>query len=223
MALFSHHPDAKRFTFDTTFEGGQVVTPARPKRAFTPEEVEAVRAEAFAAGERSAVARAEAEAAAAVAAAAAAAREGLGALARIAHDHRAASADLAMAAARKIAGAALDAFPQAPASAAFEALARELEAVPRLLVSTAPGGAEALQAALDRAAQVAGYPGQIVVRADAACAPAAFIFDWGDGRAQFDPETAAARVAEAVDAALAAEGLHGETLIPPPPSSGMET
>ena len=45
-------------------------------------------------------------------------------------------------------------------------------------------------------------------------APLPFAFDWGEGRAAFDPEVSAARVAEALDAALAAEGLHAEPLLP---------
>jgi flagellar assembly protein FliH len=39
---------------------------------------------------------------------------------------------------------------------------------------------------------------------------AAFVFDWGDGRAAFDPVAASERVGEALAAALAAEGLHAE-------------
>ena len=45
---------------------------------------------------------------------------------------------------------------------------------------------------------------------------AAFTLDWGEGRAAFDPEAAAARVAAALDEALAAEGLHAEPLLPTP-------
>jgi flagellar assembly protein FliH len=50
---------------------------------------------------------------------------------------------------------------------------------------------------------------------------AAFVLDGGDGRAAFDPNAAAARVAEALEAALAAEGLHGDALTPnnAPPSA----
>jgi flagellar assembly protein FliH len=43
--------------------------------------------------------------------------------------------------------------------------------------------------------------------------PAAFVLDWGDGKAAFDPQDAALRVAAALDAALAAEGLHAEPLL----------
>ncbi len=41
------------------------------------------------------------------------------------------------------------------------------------------------------------------------------MLDWGDGSAAFDPAGAAARVAEALEGALAAEGLHAEALALP--------
>ena len=44
----------RKFVFDTVFEGDNVVyTAPRPKRSYTPEEVELIRAEAFAEGQRS--------------------------------------------------------------------------------------------------------------------------------------------------------------------------
>ena len=38
------------FTFDTVFDGGRVITPVKPKRSFSHDEVEAIRTAAFAAG-----------------------------------------------------------------------------------------------------------------------------------------------------------------------------
>ncbi|HUO23751.1 MAG TPA: flagellar assembly protein FliH [Caulobacteraceae bacterium] len=208
----------RKFILDTVFEGDAVVYSApRPKRSYTPEEVEAIRAECFAEGQRSATARAEEAQAEALRQIALAAAGALGTLAAVAHEHRAGSARLAMAAARKIADAALDAFPQAPIDAALEALAREIEAVPRLVARVAPDRAEAVQAALAQTAAAAGYPGQIVARAEPSLSGAAFVLDWGDGSAAFDPEQAAARVAHALDQALAAEGLHAEPLLPASP------
>ena len=52
-----------------------------------------------------------------------------------------------------------------------------------------------------------------MARGDGGMAPAAFSFDWGDGRAAFDPDEATRRVAEALEAAIAAEGLHAESLL----------
>jgi flagellar assembly protein FliH len=205
----------RKFTFDTVFDGDGVVSYAatRPKRAFSPDEVEQVRNQAFAEGERSAVVRAEEAAAASLADIARSTRTALGALAHLAHEHRTACAELALACARTIAGAALERFPQAPAQAALQSLAREIEAAPKLAVRTAPDMVERLQAALDVTAQACGFPGQIVVKGDPALPDAAFVLDWGDGRAAFDPTQAAERVTDALHTALAAEGLHAEPLI----------
>ena len=87
----------------------------------------------------------------------------LGALVKVAHEHRTACAELALASARAIAGAALERFPEAPAQAALAALTREIEATPRLLARAAPEQVERLQAALDETARACGFPGQILV------------------------------------------------------------
>lgn len=210
-------PTPQKFGFDTVFDdaGAVAFTPLRAKRAYTPDEVEQIRREAFAEGERSTTAMAQAQIAAAVGQIAGDCQGALAALARVAHDHRVHSAELALAAARKIADSALERFPQAPVAAAMVELAREIEAQPRLLVRVAPDLVEAVQAELEAAAQAIGFSGQIIARADPALPSAAFHLDWGEGRAAFDPEAAAARVAEALDAALAAEGLHAELLLPP--------
>jgi flagellar assembly protein FliH len=206
----------QRFSFDTVFEdNGRVIQPIRPKKSFTPEEVEAIRAECFAEGQRSAVAQAQEALAFAVSQIAGAAQGALGGLAMVAHEHRAGTARLALAAAGKIADAALARFPEAPAAAALDQLAREVEAVPKLIARASPEHLDAMQAALNDAAAAAGYPGQIIVRADPALPLAAFVLDWGDGSAAFDPVTAAARVGEALDNALAAEGFHAESLTLP--------
>lgn len=209
-------PAHKPFGFDTVFDDAGAVSyqaPAR-KRLFTPEEVEQIRAAAFAEGERSAVAQAEGQAADALADIARASRSALTALAAVAHEHRVGTAELALAAARRIADAALSRFPDAPVTAALETLAREVEAQPRLTVRVAAGLEGRVQAALDQTAEAIGFQGRITARADATLPLAAFVLDWGDGKAAFDPLAAAERVAAALDAALAAEGLHAEPLIP---------
>jgi len=202
----------QRFGFDTEFngEGGIAYAPPAVKRVFLPEEVERIRTQAYAEGEHTATVRAEEAVAAALTQIAEASRSALGRLAQLAHEHRAACAELAMAAARVISSAALDGLPEAPAAAALQALAHEIEATPRLIVRAAPDLVARLQSALDQTAEACGFPGQIVVKADPALAMAAFVFDWGDGRASFDPAQAAERVADALRTALAAEAPHTE-------------
>ena len=204
----------KRFTFDTVFDDrGGMTAPPRVKKSFTLEELELAKAQAYAAGEQSAVAQAEREAAMALNQVGQAIHSAFSTLAAVAHEHREGSAMLALACGRAIADAALDQFPEAPTQAALVALAREVEASPKLTVRVAPHLVERTQAALEATAQAIGFPGQILARPDAMPA-AAFLLDWGDGRAAFNPDEAAARVTKALEAAIAAEGLHAEPLLP---------
>jgi len=209
----------RKFTFDTVFDGDRVIVPPKPKTAFTAQEVEQARAQGFAEGQRTVVAKAEADAAAALSETVRAIRDAMTALSALAHEHRAGSARLAMAAGRRIADAALDRFPEAPALAALDALAREVEAQPRLIVRTSPARLTRLEAALTQASETAGFAGRLVVKTDPKLAGAAFTFDWGEGRAAFDPDAAAERIAVALEEALSAEGLHAEPL-PIPPAEG---
>jgi flagellar assembly protein FliH len=130
----------------------------------------------------------------------------------VAHEHRGGSAELALTAARKVADAALERFPHAPVEAAIQALSREVDAAPRLVVRCVAADPARLEADLARAAEAAGYPGQVSVKAEPGPPSAAFVLDWGEGRAAFDPATAAARIEAALQAALVAEGLHAEPL-----------
>ena len=82
----------------------------------------------------------------------------------MAHDHRVGSAELALACGQAVADAALDAFPRAPLQAALDSLAREIESVPRLVVTVSPALAEGLEPLLAQAAQSIGFAGQIQVR-----------------------------------------------------------
>ena len=205
----------QKFAFDTVFDSaGAAHAPPRPKRLFTAEVVETVRAQAFAEGERRALTSTAAQQAQALSQVSAAIAQAMPKLAGVAHDHREGSAQLAMACGRAIADAALDQFPHAPIRAALESLAREIEAAPRLVVHVPANLADGLQPLLEETAQAIGYAGAIQVRPSSAVGPAAFTLDFGDGAAAFDPAAAAQRVAQALQAALAAEGLHAEPLIP---------
>jgi flagellar assembly protein FliH len=144
----------------------------------------------------------------------------MGALARVAHDHRVGSAELAQACARAIADAALERFPTAPLEAALEILAGEVEAAPRLIVRTASADPEVAKK-LEALAEARGLPGQILVKPEPGPNAAAFSLDWVDGKAAYDPEAAARRVAAALSEALEAEGLHAEPLLPEEDQDGF--
>ncbi|MGZ8363544.1 MAG: flagellar assembly protein FliH [Caulobacteraceae bacterium] len=200
------------FIFETVFDGDQVIEATPRKQLYSAREVELIRAECLLEGERRAHATESGRIATALEDIAATARQALAALQETAHAHRCGSAELAMSAARAIAEAALARFPGAPAQAALEALAREVESSPRLAFRCAPDLVETLQATLSETADRAGVTGKITVAADPAMPAAAFLFDWGAGRAAYDPAAAAKRVSDALNAALAAEGLHAEAV-----------
>ena len=208
--------EQERFAFGAVFEATGEVTSAapRPKRTYSADEVDAIRRAAEADGEARALNGVASRQADALAVIARAAQQALPSLAGVAHEHRVGSAELALACASAIAAAALDKFPQAPVQAALAALAREIEAAPRLVVTADADLVEGLRAVLEETAQAVGYPGAIQVRADPTAPPHAFTLDFGDGSASFDPAAATQRVAQTLHAALAAEGLHAEPLIP---------
>jgi flagellar assembly protein FliH len=207
---------ARPFSFDTDFGHAGAAAP-RAKRVYLAAEVEEIRQAARKEGERVAVAEAEAAQARLLAEIAGCAKAALASLAQAAHEHKQGSAELALAAARVIASGALARFPEAPIKAALEALAREVEAQPRLVVRLADPG-EKLRSAVETALAEAGFAGQLAFRADPDLPAAGFVIEWADGRAGFDPKEAERRIAESFEAALAAEGLHGEAVLPAPDS-----
>ena len=206
---------ARPFIFDTEFDAdGTVVRPSswKPaKRSYLPAEVDALVAQARLEAREQALAEAESLRAMALNVVAQATTQALPGLKAVAQAHREQAAELALAAARAIADAALDRFPQAPLKAALEALAQEVDASPRLVVRAA-GLDEAGCAMIAQAAADAGFTGAVAFRDAGGGTQAAFQLEWADGRADYDPARAAARVAETLRAALAAEAGHAETL-----------
>ena len=177
------------FAFDTEFsDTGAVLTASsfRPiKRAYAPAEGEALVAQALA--------------------------QAMPALAGVAQAHREQSAELALTAARVVAGAALEHFPLGPLKTALEALSQEIEASPRLVVQSSGLSGETRHA-IEALCADAGFSGAVLFREEPMSSPAAFRLEWADGRADYDPAAAAERMAAALSAALAAEAGHAETL-----------
>lgn len=211
-------PQHQPFVFSTEFDASGEVVSARPtrtvKRVYLAAEVEALVAQARAEAREQAMAELEGVQAMALAEIGQAVGRALPGLARVAHEHRAASADLALAAARIIAGSALEQTPQGPLHEALEALGHEIDATPRLVVRTG-GLSDDARGRIEAVCAEAGFTGQVSFRDDPGMDVAAFALEWADGRAEYSPEDSARRVGEALAAALAAEGGHAETLTAP--------
>lgn len=206
---------SRPFIFDTEFDAaGVVVQPSAwqpAKRAFSPAEVEGLVAQARQEAREAALAESAGQQAQALAAIAQSIAHAAPALAQIARTHREQSAELALAAARVVAAAALDRFPAGPLQAALEALGRELDASPRLVVRAAGIDGDA-RARVEALCADAGFTGLVAFRDEPGLPPASFRLEWADGRAEFDAEAAFARMAETLESALAAEAGHAETL-----------
>ena len=206
---------ARPFIFDTEFDAaGVVVQPSAwqpAKRAYTPNEVEALVAQGRQEAREAALAEAASLQAQALSAIAQAVAHAAPALTQVARAHREQSADLALAAARVVAGAALDRFPAGPLQAALETLGHEIDASPRLVVRTA-GLDEDARGRLESLCADAGFTGLVAFRDEPGLPAASFRLEWSDGRAEFDADAAFSRMAEALHSALAAEAGHAETL-----------
>lgn len=205
------------FAFDTEFDGdGGIVRGGAPfvptKRSYLPAEVEALVAQGRLEAREAALAEVESLQAMALVTIGQAVASAAPALAQVAQAHREQSAELALAAARVIASAALERFPSGPLQAALETLGQEIDASPRMVVR-AQGLDEAVQAKIEALCVDAGFSGLVSFRDDPALPVAAFQLEWADGRADYDPAEAAQRMAEALKAALAAEAGHAETLM----------
>lgn len=211
------------FSFDTEFDAsGVVVQPSAwqpTRRAYAVAEVEALVAEARRQAREEALAEAESLQAMALSAIGEALTAAVPALSRVARAHREQSAELALAAARVVAAAALDRFPAAPLQAALEALGQEIDASPRMVIRT---GAldDVARSRIEQLCADAGFTGVAAFRDEPGMPPAAFQLEWADGRAEFEPDAAFTRMREALHSALAAEAGHAETLTPDNPLEG---
>ncbi|MBN8553472.1 MAG: flagellar assembly protein FlbE [Caulobacterales bacterium] len=198
----------QKFGFNTWFDDdGQVVSEApmpRIKRAYLPAEVEVIRAEAFREGQADQQRRDESRLAEAVSQISTACAQALGGLDRLVARYQSEAATLAVATGEIIGNGALERYPQAPVAAALEAMAQELASASRLVVRVNAKDA-GVQAAVEKAAGDAGFAGRVLVRDEPDLAPAAFVLEWPDGRAEYDPAEAAERVRDALAAALSAE------------------
>lgn len=195
--------NVRKYAFATEFAADGAILREAAKPA-TPEEIEAKCAAAYESGKADALAEAERRAAAALEDLA---REAAGVTARFEAEHRALreeAARVAFAAARKIAGAALDGFGTERALAAIEAAMNALRHQPRLLIRLSPQSAEALGPRIEAMRTANAYENIVQVRADAGLSAGAVSIDWSDGVAHLDAEDVAERVGALIDAALAA-------------------
>ncbi|MFT3728230.1 MAG: hypothetical protein QM759_10445 [Terricaulis sp.] len=201
---------ARKFAFDTEFAPDGAIVRGAPKR-LSPEEIEAQTAQAYDRGRDDALAEAERQAAAALQALGRSTDALLARLNAECNAMRAEAAHVAFAAAKKIAGEALDAFGAERAAAAIDAAMIALRHQPRLVVKLAPAAADVLRPRIAEMSEAHAYASAVLVRGEDGLGAGEVVIDWAEGVIVSDPADAAARIHALIDAALAVDDtLHGE-------------
>jgi len=192
----------RKFAFDTEFAPDGAILTDAPKR-LTPEEIEAECKVAYERGKQDAVAQAERQAAAALEMLAGAASAVLTRLDAESRAMREEAAHVALAAARKIAGAALEGFAAERVAAAVEAAMDNLRHQPRLIVKLAPDAAEQLKPRIAEMTEAHGYASAVLVRVQEGLHKGEVVIDWTDGLIASSPQETETRIAALIEAALA--------------------
>ena len=193
-------PRAVKYTFDTVF-GDTEAAPAsapRPRSSYSSDEVERIRSETFAAGKADAEARASTLKADAISNIG----EGLASLLQsvdtMEKSMREESVALALAVARKLAEAALNAFPLREIQDVVTDCLHKLHREPRLVVRVPAQMSDALQAEIHELADRHGFAGRIVVLPEPALCGADCRVEWAGGGLERDLSTNLAAIDEAV-------------------------
>ncbi|HEY1963019.1 MAG TPA: FliH/SctL family protein [Rhizomicrobium sp.] len=205
---------AAKYTFDTEFrtDGDLVsaVARGRQKKSLTQEELDEVCAEARTEGMNAGQVRAQE----AIAAAAHDAAQAIAAaLAQIAHDYevlRSEAADIALAAARKLARSALAALPAAEVEAMLREAMHQAIGEPRILLRAAPAVAEAISRHLTDIAHEEGYDGRVQISADPSLKDADCRIEWRGGGAERAESTIEAAIADLIARRFAIQEITKE-------------
>jgi flagellar assembly protein FliH len=195
--------NARKFTFDTVFSAGSDIASdaarARQKKLMTQGEIDQITADAHIEGTKAAEARALEAIAAGAKEAIAALRHALASSSGEIEAVRAQSVDVALAAARKLARAAIASAPAEEIEAALREAIHQAIGEPRIVLRASPGLAEALNARIADIALEEGFDGRVQISADPALAGADCRIEWRGGGA----ERTQAAIEEALSALIA--------------------
>ena len=191
-----------KFTFDTEFKGQSDVVSdaarARQKQTLTTEEIEALRTQWEAQGAQTAAVRATENIDRTIAGLIAQLREVLDQSRAEIEIVRAEAALLALAAAKKIAPAALAALPAGDVENALREAMHQALGEPRLTLRAAPEVIAALESRIAEIAHEEGYDGRVMLAADPAILNADCRIEWRGGGS----ERSEAAIEAALDALI---------------------
>jgi flagellar assembly protein FliH len=179
---------AAKFTFDTEFTGAEdrraPAAHARQKQTLTNEELAKLQASARSEGENNSQVRAAEALERTIAALTISVRAALDTSHAEIETLRDDAARLALAMAKRIAPAALDALPAGDVEIALRQAMHQAIAEPRITLRAAPAVAEILEPRLADIAHEEGYEGRVAVAADPAMTGADCRIEWRGGGAE---------------------------------------
>jgi flagellar assembly protein FliH len=180
--------NATRFTFDTVFgpadNAASGKTHTRQRKVLTEAEIDILLKDARADGMRAGEVAALESIASGTREAAQALRDVLRTVAAQAEIVRADAVTIAYSLARKVASAAVAAFPVGEVESALRKAMHEAIGEPRIVLHAPPEVAEALAGRIAEIAQDEGYDGRVQISADASLAGADCRIDWRGGGAE---------------------------------------
>lgn len=192
-----------KFTFDTEFRGSSDVASeaarTRQKKTLSVEEIETMRSDAQAEGAEAASVRAAENIERTAAALVIALRAALDQSHAEIEGVRAEAALLALAAAKKIAPAALAALPAGDVENALREAMHQAIGEPRITLRAAPDVIAALEGKVEAVAHEEGYDGRVILAADPAITGADCRIEWRGGGS----ERSEAAIEAALDALIA--------------------
>jgi flagellar assembly protein FliH len=191
-----------KYTFDIEFrpEGDLVsnAARARQKKAYSTEEIDTLSSRAREQGMKAGQVRAAEQQTQEVGKLVAALREVVQRSSRATEDVREEASLIALAAARKLAGFAIDALPSADVEEVLRHALHQALGEPRIVLHASPKVADILRPKLAEIAQEEGFEGRVVVTGDAAMGHADCRIEWRGGGAERSQAAIEAAIAELI-------------------------
>jgi len=193
---------ASKYTFDVEFrpEGDLVsnAARARQKKTYTTEEIDQLSARAREQGMKAGQVRATEALAAEISNLAGMLREVLARSHRATDDVREEASLLALAAARKLAAAAIDQLPAADVELTLRGALHHAIGEPRIVLHASQRAVDILKPQLDEIAQQEGFDGRVAIGVDPALAAGDCRIDWRGGGAERSEGAIEAAIAELI-------------------------
>ncbi len=203
---------ATKYTFDTEFStDGRILRDGEKHRIhFTREEMKIERDKAFEKGQQAALVKAEEQSAISLKVLSEKSIHIISTLKNHSNEYRAQAIDLVLLAARKIAGAALERYPEEQIQGVVGDVLKDLRDVPRLIITCPAEITDAARENLHELAKNNDFEGTLIIRCAEDAQPGDIQLEWAQGEVSVNTADVAERVENTVRHWLAATEAQEE-------------